>query len=498
MKKHYLIKVVRMFFCVMFIWVALEYSENIALADSKGLKGFPDNAVTREALQVQNRGCNSCHGKSMTNNLEKFKDGEPKLHIMAKTGYGKPEEIGHCLNCHQGFPLAGPKLAATIHTMHYKEKTAFQGDCFSCHHIDNKGNYVMWDDIKYELEVYGYSGYDSKDIRPVLDKWAKERGFNKGNQLGFTMDSALKGDMTFSQDVITPVKDIFAMRNFGTPPPMKPEDYLLTIKGLVNKETKYTLNQLKNRKQADSYLTHMCGSVKPGTPQIANLKWSGVPLKGVLEEVGVKKGADALYIHCYDGWEYTVPLVRALNPRSLLALKVNDEELSDWEGGPVRLVPMGGLGWELGLRIKSIELIDAKKQKQVPLAIAGASPEEPWQQGIGPNSGFLAPDSGTRVNQGDPVIIEGWAFAKGGIDTSPISKIYISGDYGTKWRAFPVKPGDPERWQYWKFNWQPPGKGTYLLKVKTIDLKGRMQPTKSSYPFMPEPQLPANLVITVE
>jgi DMSO/TMAO reductase YedYZ molybdopterin-dependent catalytic subunit len=449
------------------------------LSESKTADSFPDNAMTKEVLKTGNRGCLSCHASlaEQVKKLERFKESEPKRHMYSSPGYGKPDHVKYCLMCHTGTPLSGPKLGPSIHTLHADN----MGNCFSCHHVNAEGKLVLWDMIKYEQEAFGYAG----SLTPFLEGWAKRRGFSKGNFVGFDMDSELKGTIAFSQDVITPLKDLFMLYNHGLHSPIKADDYKLTIKGLVNRETTYSVEQLKGKEQRDSILAMSCLANPPGGGFIANVKWSGVPLKALLDEAGVKPGANAIHVTGYDNWDWYITLDRAKNHDTLLAMKLNDGELKNETGYPVRLVPVGGFGVEFVNWVKTIEVVKAE------------IPTISFQHGISPNSGFLKPDTGARVKAGSSVVIEGWAYG-GGMPTMRIAKLHLSGDYGKTWRVFPVPLGDPYRWQYWKFEWQPPGPGTYLLKVKTEDEKGKVQPAKPFYSFMPDPLFPDSLVVTVE
>ena len=49
------------------------------------------------------------------------------------------------------------KLKDTIHQIHMANSTfnAMNGNCMSCHAIDDNGDFVLWDDVKYDQ----YKGY---------------------------------------------------------------------------------------------------------------------------------------------------------------------------------------------------------------------------------------------------------------------------------------------------------------------------------------------------
>jgi DMSO/TMAO reductase YedYZ molybdopterin-dependent catalytic subunit len=270
------------------------------------------------------------------------------------------------------------------------------------------------------------------------------------------------------------------------------EDYALTITGLVSRETTYTLEQLKEKEQRDSILAMQCVANPPGGAFVANLKWSGVPLNVLLKEVGVKPEAKAVHVIGYDNWDFNLSLDRAKNPNTLLAMKLNDKELTNDTGYPVRFVPVGANGNQFVMWVKTIEVV---QDEHSPMSLI----EEPSfpEHAIAPNSGFLKPDKGVRVKAGSSVVMEGWAFG-GGNPTARIAKLHFSGDYGKTWRVFSISAGDSSKLVYWKFKWETPGVGTYLLKVKAEDENGKLQPTKASIPGMPDLVFPDSMVIIVE
>ena len=112
------------------------------------------------------------------------------------------------------------------------------------------------------------------------------------------------------------------------------ETYRLTVDGLVDKPTSYTLADLRALPQTRMVKDVQCvtGWRVPGTP------FEGVRLSRLLDAAGVRAKAGAVRFTCFDG-AYTESLTIEQARRSdiLVALRMQDKPLSHDHGGPVRL-----------------------------------------------------------------------------------------------------------------------------------------------------------------
>ncbi|WP_327405231.1 molybdopterin-dependent oxidoreductase [Streptomyces sp. NBC_01288] len=117
-------------------------------------------------------------------------------------------------------------------------------------------------------------------------------------------------------------------------PDKNAENYRLTIDGLVDKPTSYTLADLRALPQTRLVKDVQCvtGWRVPGTP------FEGVRLSRLLDAAGVRATAGAVRFTCFDG-AYTESLTIEQARRSdiLVALRMQDKPLSHDHGGPVRL-----------------------------------------------------------------------------------------------------------------------------------------------------------------
>lgn len=117
-------------------------------------------------------------------------------------------------------------------------------------------------------------------------------------------------------------------------PERGPQDYRLTVGGLVERPAEYTLDALRALPQTRVVRDVQCvtGWRVPGTP------FEGVPLSRLLDAAGVRPEARAIRFDCFDGtYSESLTLDQARRDDVLVALRMQDRPLSHSHGGPVRL-----------------------------------------------------------------------------------------------------------------------------------------------------------------
>lgn len=111
-------------------------------------------------------------------------------------------------------------------------------------------------------------------------------------------------------------------------------DYHLTVDGLVDHPATYTLADLRALPRTRMVRDVQCvtGWRVPGTP------FEGVRLSRLLDAAGVRAGARAVRFTCFDGtYTESLTLDQARRPDALVALRMQDKDLTHAHGGPVRL-----------------------------------------------------------------------------------------------------------------------------------------------------------------
>ena len=77
---------------------------------------------------------------------------------------------------------------------------------------------------------------------------------------------------------------------------------------MVDRELVLTYHDLVAREITQDWITLNCVSNEVGGDLIGNAWWSGVLLKGILEDAGVSPDADAVLQTSEDGWTCGTPL----------------------------------------------------------------------------------------------------------------------------------------------------------------------------------------------
>ncbi|MET0931317.1 MAG: molybdopterin-dependent oxidoreductase [Aeromicrobium sp.] len=145
---------------------------------------------------------------------------------------------------------------------------------------------------------------------------------------------------------LTPNRDFYRIDTALQAPLIDPADWTLRIHGMVDRELTLTYQDLLDRGLTDAWITIACVSNEVGGDLIGNTVWGGVPIKGILEEVGIQGDADALLSTSEDGWTCGTPLDALTDGRAaLLALTMNGEPLPVPHGFPVRQVVPGLYGY---------------------------------------------------------------------------------------------------------------------------------------------------------
>jgi len=132
------------------------------------------------------------------------------------------------------------------------------------------------------------------------------------------------------------------------------DNWRLSVEGLVARPASFSLGDLKRMASRTQITRHAC---EEGWSAIA--QWTGVPLRTVLEQVGMSPRARFVQFHAFDGWGDDLDMVDALHPQTLLAYGMNGRALPVAHGAPVRLRIATQLGWKSMKFLRRIVVSDA-------------------------------------------------------------------------------------------------------------------------------------------
>ncbi|MCP2181196.1 DMSO/TMAO reductase YedYZ, molybdopterin-dependent catalytic subunit [Prauserella alba] len=156
-------------------------------------------------------------------------------------------------------------------------------------------------------------------------------------------DFASQGTPSF----ITPNKDFYRVDTALSVPRIRLDDWRLRIHGMVDKELTLGFDDLITRRVEQRTVTMTCVSNQVGGDYVSTATFTGVPIRDLLDEVGVRSGAEQVFSTSVDGYTAGTPLdvLREADRGALLAYGMNGEALPAEHGFPVRMVTPGLYGY---------------------------------------------------------------------------------------------------------------------------------------------------------
>ncbi|MBT8298698.1 MAG: sulfite oxidase [Maribacter sp.] len=311
-------------------------------------------------------------------------------------------------------------------------------------------------------------------------------------------------------DKITPNKFMFIRNNGLIPENIDVSNWSLTIDGESAKQSKtYTLAELKSKFPQHTYqLTLECGGngrsefdppAKGNQWTIGAVScatWTGVRLRDILEDVGIKN--DAVYIgyHAADVHlsrdpkkqpiSRGAPMQKVLQDETLVAFQMNGEDIPLAHGYPLRLVAGG---WPASVSGKWINRISVRNIVHDGTKMTGTAyrvpcnPVAPGEkvkdedmciiESMPVKSLITYPKTGATIQEGKKLTIRGHAWA-GELE---VSKLEFSIDFGSTWKPCSLeKPANRLAWQHFSAEVDFPKKGYYEVWAKATDTRGVSQP----------------------
>lgn len=297
-----------------------------------------------------------------------------------------------------------------------------------------------------------------------------------------------------SEGIITP-NGLFFSRSHGGTAHIDPNEFRLMITGLVEKPIVLTYEQLKRYPSVTRTHFIECpanGGQEWRRPQYNSLQfakgfmscaeWTGVYIKTILEDLGLKPTAKWMLAEGSDNSEMgrSVPIDKVLDD-AMIVWGQNGEALRPEQGYPARLLLPG---WEGNLCVKWLKRLDfaaepwyAKEEtskytalkpdgkavqhfyaNEVNSTVVSPSPEKPW----------------TDLEDGTVIEIEGLAWS--GMGT--ITKVDLSFDGGNNYVEAELKGLVlPKCWTRWSYIHKYKKGEKLLLTSRAMDDAGYIQPT---------------------
>lgn len=317
----------------------------------------------------------------------------------------------------------------------------------------------------------------------------------------------------FGENVITPNDAFFVRYHWsGIPTSIDPATYRLKIDGHVSKPLDLSLQALRQLGDAvDVVAVNQCsgnsrGFFSPrvnggqlGNGAMGNARWTGIPLRVVLERAGVKPGAVQVSFDGLDrspletGPDFVKALTmdHALDGEVMLAWAMNGKDLPFLNGYPLRLVVPGHYGTYWVKHLSHIEVLDRPFEGfwmnpayRIPdndcaCVPPGTAPTSTVPIGRFNVRSFITSHMNNSVIvAGRDVTVKGIAFDGG----QGISEVAFSDDGGTTWQPA-VLGKDLGRYSFreWSVKFRPVRKGVYDLRVRAKNRSGETQPLTANW-----------------
>jgi len=306
------------------------------------------------------------------------------------------------------------------------------------------------------------------------------------SSINFTPIHALDG-------TITPQGCAFERHHSGAID-MRKEDFRLMINGLVDTPLVFTYEDLERFPRENRTFFMECaantgmewaGAQLNGAQfthgMIHNMEYTGVSLRTLLNEAGVKPEGKWVYVEGADASSNgrSIPLEKALDD-CMIAFKANGEALRKEHGYPARLIVPG---WEGNLWVKWMRRIEVTDQpiesreetsKYTDTLEDGTSRKWTWVMDA--KSVVTSPSPQAPIKHGKgPLVITGLAWSGRGA----ITRVDVSKDGGKTWEtARLANPGQPMALTRFYLDTTWDGE-EMLLQSRAMDESGYVQPTKA-------------------
>ena len=345
-------------------------------------------------------------------------------------------------------------------------------------------------------EVQDWARYlgDGVDKRPYGSPSKFEKGVARRDVSWLTASAESSVNFTPLHQldgIITPSGLCFERHHSGIAE-INPASHRLMINGLVDKPLVFTMEDIKRMPRVNRIYFLECaansgmewrGAQLNGCQfthgMIHNVMYTGVPLKVLLEEAGLKPNAKWLMLEGADaaGMNRSLPIEKALND-VMIAFAMNGEALRPEQGYPLRAVIPG---WEGNLWVKWLRRIEAGDQpwqtreetsKYTDLLADGRSRKHTFIMDA--KSVVTNPSPQAPLKQKGRNVLSGIAWSGRGT----VKRVDVSMDGGRNWQTAridgPVFDKSMVRF-YVDFDWNGQ---ELMIQSRAMDSTGYVQPSK--------------------
>jgi len=304
-------------------------------------------------------------------------------------------------------------------------------------------------------------------------------------------------DVSTIEGPFTP-KDKFATTQHYGHPVVDPATFKLKVSGLVDRPKQLSLDDLKKLGTTELVAGFECsGNRGPIQGLCGNGRWTGVPLKAVLDAAGVKAATREFVFFGADHGEEEVEWrtqkykvdyqfgrslnrEQALSGTPFLAWALNGEPLTRHQGSPLRLLVPGWYGvsnvkWLAQIHLQE-EAYLGKYQARWYRTFRGEMIDGEMRWNETAISHMQLKSFVARVAK------NGSAYKVTGVilnDGTPIRSVEVKVDDGP-WQAATMDPSTKEKygWKLFTYTWNGATPGDHTIVSRVTDTTGKVQPTE--------------------
>jgi len=298
----------------------------------------------------------------------------------------------------------------------------------------------------------------------------------------------------------TPKDQFFTTQHYGHPE-VDAAAFRLKVGGLVNTPKSLSIDDIRKMGSTELIAGFECsGNRRPVQGLIGNGRWTGVPLKTVLDSAGLKTDAHEIVFFGADRGKETVafrgtnfdveqqygrsiPRARALasDPAPFLAYALNGEPLTKHQGAPLRLIVPG---WYGAPNVKWLSEIVAQQDPYMgkfqthwyrTLKGEMINGEMKWVE-TGITHLQLKSFVARVTKNGDAHKLTTIVLNDG----TPIKAVEVKIDDGP-WQMATADPSTTAKygWKLYNYTWNGATAGEHTVMSRVTDANGKVQPTEA-------------------
>jgi len=292
---------------------------------------------------------------------------------------------------------------------------------------------------------------------------------------------------------LTPEDNYFVVAHYGVPT-VDAATWKLDIRGRVGNPRSYTLDELKKRTRAQRECTFECGGNRGPAimnRMIGNARWTGTPLRPIIEEA--KPLADALEVVMWGADEgeeeirkekfrqnfgRSMTLADLAKSDAILAWEMNGEPLTPNHGFPVRVVVPGWYGVQNVKWLNRLELLPdrfmGRFQARDYVTIMGRQngDKTEWVETSVTKIRTKSMIAKVTKRPNGALSVFGVAITDG----TPLKTVEVQVDEGP-WVAAKIDPPpNPFAWTWFRAEVPAPAAGAHTVASRATDAMGRTQP----------------------